>query len=124
MTARCLVSSVAVALALSAGAGLGAQMPVARVGPLTRALRGMKNIVLSPLEIPATIARQAARRGPVYGLLAGSLEGVGNGTVRLAAGLVEFLTFPLPGVEVPDYTKHLGDRALPPIRPPLGITKP
>lgn len=124
MAGRSIISSVVVALALSVGAGFGAQMPAARVGPLTRALRGVKNIVLSPLEIPATIARQSARRGPVFGMLAGGAEGVGNGVVRFAAGLVEFLTFPLPGVNVPDYTKHLGDRALPPIRPPLGITKP
>ena len=116
---------VVVALSLALCAELSAQtLPRSRVGPLTRAFRGLRNVALAPLEIPATVARQSVRRGPVYGLLAGSLEGVGNGTVRLAAGLVELLTFPLPGVEVPDYTKHLGDRALPPIRPPLGITKP
>jgi len=119
------LSLILVALLFWLSADLrAATLPRAKVGPLTRAFRGVRNVVLAPLEIPATIARQSGRRGPVYGLLAGSLEGVGNGTVRLAAGLVEFLTFPLPGVEVPDYTKHLGDRALPPIRPPLGITKP
>ena len=124
MARKIALPSLALLLVVLVNSGMGASLPGVRVGPLTRALRGAKNILLAPLEIPATIARQSARRGPVYGLLAGSLEGIGNGTVRLAAGLVEFLTFPLPGVAVPDYTKHLGDRALPPIRPPLGITKP
>ena len=64
-----------------------------------------------------------ARRLQRDGYRVGYMKPVSSGE-RLAAGLVEFLTFPLPGVAVPDYTKHLGDRALPPIRPPLGITKP
>ena len=93
-------------------------------GPLARLGRGASNIVLSPLEVPATMMRVAGEHNAFYGLWAGALEGLGNGLVRLSAGALEVLTFPLPSDGLPLYHKRLGERALPPGRPPLNITRP
>ena len=93
-------------------------------GPLGRVGRGIKNIVVSPFEIPATMRRVAAERDPFFGLWAGGLEGLGNGLSRMTAGVIEVLTAPIPGHTLPFYTKRLGERASPPSRPPTGLTKP
>jgi hypothetical protein len=68
--------------------------------------------------------RVAGERGAAFGLLAGSLEGVGNGLARLTAGVVELLSSPIPNNRLPLYNKRLGERALPPQRPPRGMTRP
>mgnify|MGYP005840404043 CR=1 FL=1 len=95
-------------------------------GPLARLGRGLANIVLSPLEIPATMLRVGGERNAFFGLWAGGLEGLGNGLVRLSAGVLEAVTFPVPAPpdSLPLYNKRLGARALPPLRPPEGITRP
>ena len=93
-------------------------------GPLVRALRGAKDIVISPLEIPATVRRLADEREIFFAIWAGTLEGFGNGLVRFAAGCVELGTAPFPGIYLPLYNKRLGERAAPPARPPIGITRP
>jgi len=93
-------------------------------GPLTRLGRGASNILLSPLEIPATMMRVGGERNAFFGMWAGGLEGMGNGLVRLSAGVLETLTAPLPSDGLPLYNKRLGQRALPPLRPPSGITRP
>ena len=115
-------------LALVAGclcstAWAGENKPL-RSGPLVRAVHGVKDILLSPFEIPATIRRVAEDRDVFFAIWAGSLEGVGNGLVRLSAGVVELGTSPIPGNFLPLYSKRLGERALPPARAPIGITRP
>lgn len=94
------------------------------MGPLSRLTRGVCNIVISPLEIPATMLRVAGEHNAVYGILAGGAEGLGNGIVRLGAGALEVVTFPLPSDVLPIYNKRLGERALPPLRPPSDVTRP
>ena len=89
-----------------------------------RFARGLVQMVLSPLEVPATMKRVAAERDPFFGLWAGGLEGVGNGTSRFLAGTMEVLTAPIPGRALPLYSKRLGERACPPIGTPTGITRP
>jgi len=93
-------------------------------GPLARAGRGIGNILISPLEIPATMRRVAFEKDPFFGIWAGGLEGVGNGVSRMLAGVVEFCTAPIPGFTLPLYSKELGQRATPPDRLPTGCTKP
>jgi len=94
------------------------------MGPLSRLTRGVCNIVISPLEIPATMLRVAGEHNANYGIFAGGAEGLGNGIVRLGAGALEVVTFPLPSDVLPIYNKKLGERALPPLRPPSDITRP
>ena len=93
-------------------------------GPLARAGRGIRNIVLSPFEIPATMRRVATERDPFFGLWAGGAEGVGNCLSRLIAGVVELATAPVPGHSLPFYTKKVGERASPPAGLPTGLTRP
>ncbi|MFW6163608.1 MAG: hypothetical protein ACODAJ_12625, partial [Planctomycetota bacterium] len=70
-------------------------------GPCARVGRGIKNIVLSPFEVPATMRRVAHERDPFLGLWAGGLEGLGNGISRLTAGAIELVLAPLPGKTLP-----------------------
>lgn len=93
-------------------------------GPLSRLLRGLKDIVISPLEFPATIRRVAHERNPCFAACAGSAEGCGNFLVRLLSGAVELVTFPIPGDFYPLEPRRLGERATPPSRPPVDITRP
>jgi len=93
-------------------------------GPLSRLGRGLSNILLSPLEIPATMLRVGGEYNAFFGIWAGALEGLGNGLVRLSAGALEALTFPIPSDGLPLYNKRLGARALPPSRPPVHSTRP
>jgi len=101
----------------------GTNAPLPGTGPLARAGRGVVNIVISPLEIPATAARVSSEHNPFIGLFFGSMEGVGNGLMRFCAGVVELLTAPIPSSRLPLYSKKLGERALPPRRPPTGMTQ-
>lgn len=93
-------------------------------GPCARVGRGVKNILLSPFEIPATMRRVAHKRDPFFGLWAGGLEGIGNGISRLTAGVVELVLAPLPGKTLPLYAKEVGQRATPPLDRPDGLTRP
>ncbi|MFP4058330.1 MAG: exosortase system-associated protein, TIGR04073 family [Candidatus Brocadiia bacterium] len=93
-------------------------------GPLARAFRGVTDIVICPLEVPATVRRVAEERDAFFGLWAGGLEGVGNCLVRATCGVVEICTFPIPGDYLPLDNRRLGERAMPPARPPVDITRP
>jgi putative exosortase-associated protein (TIGR04073 family) len=92
--------------------------------PLVRAARGIKDIVISPIEIPATMRRVGRDHNALFGLWAGALEGCGNGLARLTAGALELVTAPIPYFYLPLYNKRLGERATPRDRPPTGITRP
>ncbi len=99
--------------------------PVPAMGPLGRLVRGVRDVVISPLEIPATMRRVAAEGDAAVGLLAGGAEGIGNGLMRLAGGVVEIVSCPIPGDTLPlGNERRLGERAAPPLRPPTDITRP
>ena len=99
--------------------------PVPARGPLGRLVRGVRDVILSPLEIPATIRRVAADGDAAYGVFAGGAEGIGNGLMRLVGGVVEIVSFPIPGDTLPlGNERRLGERASPPLRPPTDITRP
>lgn len=114
---------VVLSLTQHAQASTAAGEPPA-AGPLARLVRGLKDVVLSPVEIPATMRRVAYEKDPFTGVWAGGLEGVGNGLSRLFAGVVEVVSSPVPGNTLPLYTKKLGERAAPPTGVPTGITRP
>ena len=93
-------------------------------GPLSRLFRGVTDIVISPFEVPATVRRVADERNPMFAAWAGTLEGCGNFLVRLAGGAVEVVTFPIPGDFYPLHPRELGQRAVPPRRPAIDVTRP
>ena len=106
-----------------AGASEGDARPPG-TGPLHRLGRGVVNMVIAPLEIPATMLRVAGQTNAVFGILAGGAEGIGNGLVRFGAGALETVTAPIPSDGLPLYGKPLGSRALPILRPPTQVTRP
>lgn len=110
-------------IASAAEPGADAAKPVG-TGPLARAWRGVVNIIISPIEVPATVRRVAEERHPAFALWAGTLEGFGNGFVRLGAGVVELGTAPLPFHYLPLYPRRLGERSMHPARPPMSVTRP
>jgi len=84
-----------------------AAVPVMKIG------RGATNILASPFDIPATVVR-VSRETDNFGLalLGGTVEGVANCVIRLCAGVVEVLTFPLVYDADPFYVRELGARAI------------
>jgi putative exosortase-associated protein (TIGR04073 family) len=126
MIRRWLLTACVLALALGGPRAAGAADVEAPPpsGPLSRALRGVKDIIISPLEVPATIRRVAHERDACSAALAGTGEGLGNFLMRLTSGAVELVTFPIPGDFYPLQPRKLGERATPPSRPPVDITRP
>jgi len=123
--AALVVGAMALAAACAQARAEGQQArPLPGIGPLSRLARGLKDVVLSPFELPATIRRVAAEKDPFTGLWAGGLEGIGNGLSRMMAGVVEIATFPIPSTTMPLYTKRLGETASPGRGVPTGITRP
>jgi len=102
------------------------QGPVPARGPLGRLVRGVRDVIISPLEIPATMRRVAAADGnAAYGVFAGGCEGIGNGLMRLVGGFVAIISFPIPSDTLPlGNERRLGERSAPPLRPPTGMTNP
>ena len=77
MKQLCVPSLLVVILAAGWCLGAGTDEPVRPVatGPLARVFHGGKNLVLSPVEIPATIRRVSEEKSVAFGLWAGLLEG-------------------------------------------------
>jgi len=82
-------------------------VPFAKIG------RGLTNVVVSPFDVPATVARMMEERDDAsYALVAGTFEGIGNGVVRFCMGVAEILSFPLFYHSEPLYRRRLGQRAI------------
>ena len=82
------------------------------VGPIGRGVNGVRNIVLSPLELPVTLMGELQVRD---NFMEAFLFGVGNGTgnfaVRAFAGVVELTTVVVPVRSMPLYDRRLGEPA-------------
>ena len=71
--------------------------------PLTRKLgRGLANVTLGLVEIPATMIETGRVHGQTAGFFVGTLKGVCRAVVREGAGIIDTVTFPFPG-PMPDY---------------------
>lgn len=57
--------------------------------------RGLSNILLSPVEVPASIYGNISDRG-VWGVLVGPFDGALTGVERIGAGALDFVTSPVP----------------------------
>ncbi|MCK4262060.1 exosortase system-associated protein, TIGR04073 family [bacterium] len=81
----------------------GAANPLHKIG------RGLKNIVIAPVEIPVGIVNWSKDRNPFVGLVIGPVAGAVNCVTRATAGVVEVITFPLPPYNQPLYERELGE---------------
>ena len=68
--------------------------------PLTKLGRGVGNILVGWVEIPATMHSEYKESDPVTGLTTGFFKGLVKGVIRTLVGAFETLTFPLP---IPEY---------------------
>lgn len=83
-------------------------------GPFTKLKRGLKNMLLAPLDIPATVSRAAHEASPQYALTFGWFEGAGNMMMRFTSGFAEVVVFAFPRYDVPLYDRRLGENPLGP----------
>ena len=64
--------------------------------PLTKLGRGVGNILVGWVEIPATMHSEYTERDPVTGLVTGFFKGLVKGVIRTLVGAFETITFPFP----------------------------
>lgn len=88
-----LTLSLAFAVLLSAG-GLG--QPARADTPADKFGRGLSNLALGSMEIPAQIIQEDRRRGPFWAASLGFAKGVGGFVTRTLVGVYEVVTFPAP----------------------------
>jgi putative exosortase-associated protein (TIGR04073 family) len=69
---------------------------------------GLKNVLVSPLEIPLTMRRSVVENGLLTGTFGGSIQGFGFGLERMVSGVAEVMAAPIPGIEAPSYRRSLG----------------
>jgi putative exosortase-associated protein (TIGR04073 family) len=104
--------ALAFSLALAA-AGLAG--PAHADTPAHKFGRGLSNLALGMMEIPAQIIREDRRNGPLSAASIGFAKGVGGFVTRELVGLYELVTFPAPvprgyrAILRPDYPWELFD---------------
>ena len=75
---------------------------------LHKAGRGLKNIIISPVEIPVSTA-EWTKEDPLHGLIVGLPTGFVNCVTRMTAGVIEFITSPFPPYDEPIYDNEFGE---------------
>ncbi len=85
--------TLGVCLAL-ASFGLGA--PARADTPAEKFGRGLSNLSLGVIELPAQMADEGRRGGPLYAMSIGFARGMGRFLTRELVGLYEVATFPAP----------------------------
>ena len=81
---------------------------VKAANPLNKIGRGLGNIIIAPAEIPVSMVSEG-KKNPFLGLLMGPVVGTVNCVTRVAGGVVELITFPVPPYDQPIYDKSLGE---------------
>lgn len=77
--------------------------------------RGLANLALGSMEIPAQIVAEDRRRGPLWAASLGFAKGMGGFVTRTLVGLYEVVTFPAPvprgyrAILTPEYPWELFD---------------
>lgn len=64
-------------------------------------LRGLANILTSPLELPINVQNMTEEQGVLVGWTGGMAKGIGMTALRIIVGAYEVVTFPIP--VPPDY---------------------
>ena len=84
----------------------------AQLGPLGRAAHGLWNMIIAPLELPATMmAEVQARDNLAEGMLWGGGSGLANFLAREVAGIAELTTIVVLKKAEPLYVRKLGEPA-------------
>jgi putative exosortase-associated protein (TIGR04073 family) len=86
---------LALAAALTA-AFLAAPSAARAANPATKFGRGLSNVALGVMEIPAQIMYEDRRNGPFYAASIGFARGIGYFVTRELVGVYEVVTFPAP----------------------------
>lgn len=93
MTLRGVLLALVMSMALTAQAVAG---ELTSSSPGQKALRGVSNLTLGLfIEWPKTICYEAREQGPLLGIPAGFLAGLGLGLMRVGVGAYELVTFPI-----------------------------
>jgi len=58
--------------------------------------RGLANVFTGVVEVPKNISREWRKSDPVTGVIVGGVKGVGWAATRMAVGVYDTVTFPLP----------------------------
>ncbi len=58
--------------------------------------RGLANVFTGVVEVPKNISREWRKSDPVTGFIVGGVKGVGWAATRMAVGVYETVTFPIP----------------------------
>jgi len=58
--------------------------------------RGLANIFTGVIEVPKNISREWRKSDPVTGVIVGGVKGVGWAATRMAVGVYDTVTFPIP----------------------------
>ncbi len=99
---------VAAALTLGMASPAFAQDPIHKLG------RGATNVLTCWIELPKNFHIGMQEQNPVLGVVVGLFKGIGLGATRLALGVYEVVSFPIPypkdyaspyeGLELTDYS--------------------
>lgn len=87
--------------------------PRRKFGFFGKFFHGFGNMLIAPLEIPATVARQTEENpNPVFGVVTGVFEGLAYLFMREVAGITEVVCSPIPPARYPLYDHPLGGPVL------------
>jgi len=70
--------------------------PAAAHGPADKFGRGLSNLGLGVMELPAQMRAEGESRGPLWAFSLGFAKGIGRFVTRELVGVYEVATFPAP----------------------------
>ena len=76
--------------------------------PLEKLSRGVANVAFSVFELPMQWAVVSREDGGIAGITYGTLKGVCYVVARVAVGVTDVVTFPVPLPDCPDYPDDAG----------------
>jgi putative exosortase-associated protein (TIGR04073 family) len=89
------LQSLLLALLLAASVS-AAPAPAHAQSPAHKFGRGLSNLALGIMELPAQIRNEARSRGPLWAASLGFARGMGGFVTRELVGVYEVVTFPAP----------------------------
>lgn len=93
---RSQLSLALVAAAVATALALPLPADAAKYGAGRKFGRGLAAMTCGFLEVPGNIVKTSRKKGPVYGVTLGFVEGLGRLVVRELVGVYEFVSAPFP----------------------------